>query len=82
VLISLQQVVERHEFVKIGPVTVVFTLLEVVNKFLHAFSIFLAKFCENVLNTGHTLLMDVKENFPSFLNFTSNSDIIRDRKYT
>jgi hypothetical protein len=37
-LISLQQVVEKREFVKFGPVAVVCTVLEGVNKFLPALS--------------------------------------------
>jgi hypothetical protein len=81
-VISLQQVFEKHEFVKIGPVTFVFTLHEGVNKFLPALFIFLAKFCKNVLNTSHNLRMDVNENFRSFLHFTLDSDEIWDRKYS
>jgi uncharacterized membrane protein YhaH (DUF805 family) len=81
VLISLQQVVEKHEFVKISPVTVICTLFEGVNKFLPALSVFLTKFRENVFRTNHTLFMGVNENFPSFLHSVSNSDTIRYRKY-
>ena len=44
VLISLQQVVEKHEFVKFGPVAVVCTVLNGLNKVLPAFSIFLTRF--------------------------------------
>ena len=55
-LISLQQVVEKHEFVKIGPATVVCSLVEGVNKFLPALSIFFTKLCENVFNTNRTYL--------------------------
>jgi len=80
VLISLQ-VVEKHEFVKFGPVTFVCTLLEGVNKFLPALSIFLAIFCENVFTTNNNLFMGVNENFPSFLRSVSESKIIRYRKY-
>lgn len=72
---------EKHEFVKIGPVPVVCTLLEGVNKFLHAFSTFLAICCKNMFSTNHNLFMGVNENFPSFLHSLSDSDIIRYRKY-
>lgn len=77
VLISLQQVFETQQFVKIVPANVVCTLLEGVYKFLPALSIFLAKFCENMFSTNHTLFMGVNENFPSILHSVSHSDIIR-----
>jgi len=56
VSIFLQQVVEKHEFVKFGPATVAFTLPEGVNTFLPAFFIFLAIFCENVFGINHIYL--------------------------
>jgi hypothetical protein len=81
VLISLQHVVEKREFVKTGPVTLVCTLLEGVNKFLPVLSIFFfIKFCENVFSINRTLLMGINENFPYFLHFALDSDIIRYRK--
>ena len=80
-LISLQQVVEKHEFVKFGPVAVVCTVLNGLNKFLSALSIFLNRFCEKMLSTNHTLFMGMNEDFPSFLHSASDSDIIRYRKY-
>jgi len=80
-LISLQQVVEKHEFVIICSATVVCTLLEGVNKFLTTFSIFLAIFYENMFSTNLVLFMGVNENFSYFLHSVSCSNTTGYRKY-